>query len=175
MGSEYLRIGWILRPQGVKGELKVQPLTDDPGRFRRLEKVWVETDGQYQPHTPRGVSVRADGVYLTLEGIESRNAAEALRGRYLCVDRAHAVKLPKGRYFVCDLLGCAVEDSGGKVLGKLSDILQNGPVDVYVVRTPQGGQILFPALKRLLSSVDIESRRIVVDEKVLPEVALYED
>ena len=68
-----------------------------------------------------------------------------------------------------------MEDSGGKVLGKLSDILQNGPVDVYVVRTPQGGQILFPALKRLLSSVDIESRRIVVDEKVLPEVALYED
>ena len=176
MNKDYLRIGLVLRPQGVRGELKVQPLTDDPARFRQLEKIWIETTrGEYEERVPLSVSVRDDGVYLSLSGVADRNQAETLRGRYLCVDRAHAVQLPEGRWFVCDLIGCAVRDSAGQQLGKLTDVLQSGPTDVYVVAMPDGRTLMFPALKRLLMQVDTSAKEMVLDAAVLPEVALYED
>lgn len=174
--TEYLRIGVVLKPQGIKGELKVLPLTDDPRRFTQLKEIYLEgAKGGYEKRALLSASVREDAVYCTISGVEDRTAAEALRDRYLCVDREHTVKLPKDRYFVCDIIGCGVWDSLGNSLGTLKDVYETGANDVYAIRLPNGKTLLVPALKKLLTSVDIDEKRIVLDADVLKEVALYED
>ena len=168
--TEYLRIGVVLKPQGIRGELKVLPLTDDPRRFTQLKEVYLEgKEGGYEKRALLSASVREDAVYCTISGVEDRDAAEALR------DRAHAVKLPKGRYFVCDVIGCGVWNSRGEQLGTLEDVFETGANDVYAIRRPDGKRILVPALKKLLTLVDVEQGRIVLDVDVMKEVALYED
>ena len=171
--QEYLRVGLILRPHGVHGAVKLQPLTTDNRRFHTLKEAYIEQDGGYLPVQATDISVQPDAVFLHLSTCESRDQAEALRGKYLCVDRAHAAKLPPGRYFVVDLIGCAVEDSNGLPLGTLTDVLETGANDVYVIEGQR--TLLIPALKKLLQEVDVQQKRIVLDAKVLEEVGLFED
>ncbi len=174
--TEYLRIGVVLKPQGIKGELKVLPLTDDPRRFTQLSEIYLEgAKGGYEKRALLCASVREDAVYCTVAGVEDRDAAEALRGRYLCVDRKHAIKPPKDRYFVCDMIGCGVWDSLGNPLGILEEVMETGANDVYSIRSDGGKTVLVPALKKLLTLVDTDAKRIMLDAEVLKEVALYED
>ena len=119
------------------------------------------------------VQIGRDAVTLSLSGIESREDAEGLRGLYLCVDRAHAVKLPEGRYFISDLIGCDVYSNDGAHLGRLMEVLQHGAADVYVIKGERS--LMTPALKKLLLTVDVPARRIVLDGGVLEEVGLFED
>ncbi|MGI6150513.1 MAG: ribosome maturation factor RimM [Christensenellales bacterium] len=174
--TKYLRIGLVLKPQGIKGELKVLPLTDDPRRFTQLKEIYLEgAKGGYEKRALLSANVREDAVYCAISGVEDRNAAETLRNRYLCVDRENAVKLSKDRYFVCDIIGCSVWDSSGNPLGILEEVLQTGANDVYAIRQENGKSVLVPALKKLLVLVDIDEKRIVLDAEVMKEVALYED
>ena len=174
--TEYLRIGVVLKPQGIKGELKVLPLTDDPRRFAQLREIYLEgVKGGYEKRALLRAAVREDAVYCTVAGIEDRAAAEALRGRYLCVDREHAIQPPKDRYFVCDMIGCGVWDSLGNSLGILEEVTETGANDVYSIRSDSGKTLLVPALKKLLTLVDTDGKRIVLDAVVLKEVGFYED
>lgn len=170
---EYLRIGQILKPHGVRGALKIKPLTDNTGRFHDLSEVYIEREGGYEPFSVEGVGVKPDTVYLELRGVDGKEGAEALRGLYVCVDRAHAVELPEGRYFVADLIDCEVMDTGGTGHGILTEVLETGANDVYVICGER--KLLIPALKKLLSRVDIANKLIVLDAGVLGEVGLFED
>ncbi len=120
-------------------------------------------------------AVRCDGrfAYMSLEGVEDRNAAELLRGQELYVDRESAVTLPEGRWFIADLIGCRVFDGAGHPLGRLTDVLQAAGNDVFEVKGKKS--FMFPAVRDVLLEVDIEGERIVVDAKRLSEVAVYED
>ena len=168
-----MRVGLILRPHGVRGGVKLLPLTEDIERFRHLREGYIERDGAYVPIRVLGASIQPDAVFLRLAGCEDREAAEALRNHYICVDRAHAVKLPPGRYFVADMIGCAVEDSNGNPLGLLTDVLETGANDVYVIKGER--ELMVPALKKLLDLVDVENKRIVLNAQVLEEVGLFAD
>lgn len=170
---DHFRIAQILRPHGIKGEVKVYPLTDDISRFKRLREAYIERGGQYEAVIVDGSKNAAGAVVLHIEGCSSPEEAEKLRGLYLCVDREHAVKLPKGTYFVSDIIGCLVESSDGRELGRVSDVFETNANDVYVVEGEK--RLLVPALKKLLESVDIENKRIVFNADVLSEVGLYED
>lgn len=170
---EYLRIGLVVKPQGIKGELKIMPTTDNPNRFKGLKQVYVEQGKEHVARSVSSVSVRNDSVVLTIAGIETREAAEAMRGKYLCVDRQNAVKLPEGRYFVVDLIGCAVEDTNGISLGKLYDVIETGANDVYAIKGQRS--LMVPALKKLIKSVDIANKRMVLDAAVLEEVAVWDE
>ncbi len=171
MLSAYILIGQVLRPQGIKGLVKVRPDTDDPERFLDLEAVFVKQDGAYTKMPVEEVSVREDGVYLRLNGVSSRDAAEKQRNWMLYVDRAHAVELSEDETFICDLIGCRVVDTQGRELGQVKDVLQPGGNDVYVIKTPKG-EMLLPALKFVIPTVDVEKGEILVDESRLPEVAV---
>lgn len=171
--EEYLRIALILRPHGVHGAVKLLPLTTDNRRFLKLKEAYIEQDGGYTPVEAMDASVQPDAVFLRLSCCESREQAEALRNKYLCVDRAHAAKLPAGRYFVVDLIGCAVEDSLGNPLGTLTEVMETGANDVYVIQGKR--ELLVPALKKLLKEVDVHNKRIVLDADVLEEVGLFAD
>lgn len=174
MRSPVLLIGVVLKAQGLTGEVKVQPLTDDPHRFAGLDHVLVERDGGHAPIAMAFERVHQGFVYLRLEGASTRTQAEAQRGWRLYVDRAHAVKLPEGSWFIADLIGCRVEDTRGSLLGMLKDVMQPGANDVYVVKRAQG-EMLVPAIARVLRRVDAENGVIVLDEQVLEEVAVFED
>lgn len=173
MTKQYLRIGRIERPQGVRGELKLSLLTDRPALFDALECVYLETKGSFAAYEVLDAAVRGDSAYLTLVGVGDRNAAELFRGAYVCVPRTDA-PLPEGRWFIDDLIGCAVEDSEGQALGKLREVLQHGAADVYVISGGQQG-LMVPALKALLREVDVTEKRIVLDAELLKQVGLWEE
>lgn len=107
-----------------------------------------------------------------IEGYDTPEAAEKLRGTYLCVDRAHTVELPAYTYFVADLIGLEVSDTEGKAYGKLTNVYETGANDVYEVA---GGKLMVPALKKVLHEVDIPGGRMVLEANVLREVGLFAD
>ena len=176
MYSEYLLIGEVLRPQGVRGKVKVRPDTDDPARFLKLETVYLKTGDQYRPVSISDAESRADGfVYCVLDHAGDRDQAEKQRGLLLYVDRAHAVELEEGQYFISDLLECRVRDQKGNALGIIEDVLQPGANDVYQIKCPDGRRMYLPVLPFVIKQVDIKAGDIVVDEERLPEVAVFED
>jgi len=164
-------IGQVLRPQGIKGLVKVRPDTDDPGRFTALEQVYVQKNRQYVSVTVEEVAVREDGVYLRLNGAATRDEAEKQRDMMLYIDRAHAVTLAENENFICDLIGCRAVDTQGNEIGKIKDVLQPGGNDVYVIQTPKG-EMLLPALKFVIPRVDAANGIVTVDEGRLSEVAI---
>lgn len=174
MLAEYLLIGEILKPQGVQGQVKVKPYTDDPERFFDLETVYFLKGDKYVPVGMRCQRIHEEMVYLNLEGVVTREGAEALRGQKLYVDREHAVELDEDEVFICDLIGCEAVDRQGNRLGSVKDVLQNGPTDVYVFDTPKG-EMMMPALKAAIPVVDVKARKVVINEDMLDEVAFFAD
>ena len=170
---EHYRIAQILRPHGVKGEVKLYPLTDDPSRFKRLKDCYLERGGQYEPITVKSAKLAGGAYVVGIEGVEDPEQASKLRDLYICVDKAHAVKLPEDCWFVADLIGCRVSDTEGNALGELIDVLETNANDVYVIQGKK--RLLVPALKKLLAEVDTEGKRIVLHADVLTEVGLFED
>ena len=169
MTQDKITVGEVARPHGVGGTLKVNPLTDDVRRFEKLKSVFV--DGK--EYAVVRVSVSQSGVFLTLDGVGDRNAAEAFRGKSLQVKRENA-SVAKGRTLIVDVLGCDVEFEDGEKVGQVVDVLQHGAADVYVLQKGKK-QILFPALKRVFVSEDHQEKKIVVSRDAFGEVAVYED
>lgn len=171
--KQYLRIGCIVRAHGVHGAVKLQPTTDRIERFRGLSHAYLEErNGAIRPVEVSGVRLLNDAVALEIAGVDTVEAAERLRGAYLSVDRAHTVPLPAETYFVADLIGCDTFDTAGRRYGKVTDVVETGANDVYVI---ENGKLMVPALKRVLHEVATEEQRIVFDAKVLSEVGLFED
>lgn len=167
------RIAQVLKPHGIRGEVKVFPLTDDVSRFKKLREAFVEKNGRYEPVTVDGAKLLADAVVLHINGCDSPEQAEKLRGLYICVDREHAVKLPEGTYFVKDIIGCRAVSTDGTELGTVTDVFETNANDVYMIEG--AGKLMVPALKKLLSTVDVGNKLIVLDASVLAEVGLFED
>ena len=164
-----LKVGIAVKPQGVRGEIKVVPLTDDPSRFKSLKQAII--DGV--PHKILNVRIVANEVFVTLSGVSDRTAAEAFRGKFLYVDRADAIVPEEGSYFIADLIGVKVVTESGEELGVISEITE-GKTDVIWIVTPNGKKAAFPFLKRVLSSVDTEKGVMLVKDNI-GEVICRED
>ncbi len=168
MLAPHLQVGRIVGAHGIRGELRVQLLSDDPRRLDRLKDCLLEGEAGQPPSPCRIAGVRHQPglVLVRLAGVEDRDAAERLRGRHLLVAREDAIRLPPGSWFVCDLIGCRVETEDGEDLGTLEDVLETGSNDVYLVRKAGAKDLLVPALKTVVRSVDIDGRLVRV---VLPD------
>lgn len=172
MLKPYLLLGTIVKPQGIHGEVKLRHETDDPARFTELSTVYFLNGEKYDPITVLSARVSGSDAFLTLEGVTDRDAAEALRGREIYIDRAHARELDDNEVFIVDLIGVKAEDEGGNPIGTLKDVLQNGGTDVLVFSTPQG-MLMAPFLQKLVLSLDTQAGRMVLDAQTLAEVGLY--
>jgi 16S rRNA processing protein RimM len=159
---EYLQVGKIVNTHGVKGEMRVLPLTDDPHRFDALDWVYVEKGSEMIQYDIKGVKYIKNLVIVKLSGIDTIDAAEALKDCFILVDRSNAVKLPKDTFFICDLIGCTIIDEKNVVLGQITDILKTGSNDVYVIKNESGRELLLPALKSVVRAVSLEQKRIDV-------------
>ncbi|MCH5157564.1 MAG: 16S rRNA processing protein RimM [Clostridiales bacterium] len=165
-------IGEVLKPQGIRGEIKVRPLTDDSSRFRMLKTVYV--DGS----TRKIESVRiSDGaVYVKLMGINDRNEAEKLRGKLISIERSFAVPLSDGEFYVADLVGAKIVsrlDGKEETLGTITRIESFGAADVFTVDGDK--KFTFAFVKALNAEFDGDKKILFVDGKRLQEVAVYED
>lgn len=172
--QDYLLIGEITKPQGVRGELKLRPVTCDPGRFEGLETAYVKDGEGYRAVS---ISVRRagdDAVFLRMEGIETRDDAEKLRGTALYIDRAHAVELDEDSTFLCDLVGLKGVCDDGTEIGKLTEVMQPGGNDVYVFKGTKG-EVLVPALKSVVVKVDLAAGVMLLDAARMAEVAVYDE
>ncbi|MDR3263388.1 MAG: ribosome maturation factor RimM [Clostridiales bacterium] len=164
-----ISIGYISKPHGLKGELKVLPETYDAAIFKKLKELYV--DGKaYKAEYAKP----ANGyVIVKLGGIDNADAAGLFRNKTVEIDEKDRMKLPAGVHYISDLIGCGVY-AGETRIGELADVLQNGAADVYVVKDG-GKEIMFPALKDLLKKVDTENKLILLDEKRFNETAVYND
>ena len=169
---DFIEIGIVLKPQGIKGEVKVKPFTDDINRFLELENIFLDENG-YDKREVMASRVNNGFAYLLIKNVGSIDDAEKLRGCLLYIDRQNTIELKEDAYFIRDLIGLNVEDEKGNPLGRLSDILQHGAADVYIVESLKG-RFSFPALKRVIIKIDIDNKIMRLDKKNLDEVAVYE-
>jgi 16S rRNA processing protein RimM len=169
--NQFIVIGKITSAHGIRGEVKVYPLTDDPKRFLSMKDCHISGEDGVPVSDSSVENARIDKtmVIVKLEGVNDRNAAEALRDKYLSVDRADAVK-DDDSFFIVDMLGMTVIDDERGELGTISDVFETGANFVISVRRKGKKDLLIPFLKTVCYDTDIESSVMKVK---LPE-GLYE-
>ncbi len=156
----FLAVGRIIKPHGVHGEVRVEPMTDRPERFGWLKHIYV---GERAPRRVGVVSVRyhQDFVLLKLDGYPTRTEAESLRNELLQVPEEEAIPLEEGEYFLHQLLGLAAVTEDGQPLGRLTEVLETGANNVFVIDGPDG-QRLVPDIPDVVLAVDVDAGRVVI-------------
>ena len=160
--EEYLEIGQIVNTNGLKGTLKVKPLTDDITRFEDLEIVYIQKAKELVEFKIQEVKYSKNMVLLKLEGIDNIEEAEKYRNLYLKINREDAVELEEDSYFIVDIIGCEVYTENQELLGKVIDVFSTGSNDVYTVKNSEGKEILLPAIEDVIKDVDITNKKIII-------------
>lgn len=155
----FLEIAQIQTAFGVDGEVRARILTDFPGRFGRLKKVFLGEE--CTPYPVEHAKVRGDDVFLKLGGVTTPEEAAKLRLKMVQVPTAEAMPLPKGAYYHYQVIGLSVVSVDGQALGRVVEILPTGGNDVYIVRGEQG-ELLVPAIGEVVHQVDLVAGRMVV-------------
>ena len=160
--EQYLRVGVISSTHGIRGEVKVYPTTDDPERFRELKKVILDAKGGQRTLEIQEVKFFKNQVILKFRGLDNINDVEKYKGTDLLIPREDAVPLEENENFIADLIDMEVVTDAGERLGILTDVIQTGANDVYVVKTSQEKEILLPAIRDCILEVDVEEKRMRV-------------
>ncbi len=153
--KDVLRVGVITSTHGLKGEMKVFPTSDDPHRFDLLEDVLVGEEGALSEKKIKRVRYFKQMVIVTLEGVETIEEAQRLVKKEIYVTRENALPLGENENYAADLYGLKVYDEDGNVLGELTDILETGANDVYIVEK-DGRELLLPAIRECILEVNVE-------------------
>jgi 16S rRNA processing protein RimM len=164
-----LAVGFVVGAHGVRGELKVELLTDDPYRFDRLSRVYLGLEGQEPVSWPLvGYRLHKGRALLQLKGCNDRSSAESLRRHVVQVPIEEAIPLQEGEYFEHQILGLEVWTVSGENLGRVGEIIHTGANEVYVVGDEGSDrrEILVPAISDVVLEVNLETGRLVVE---LPE------
>ena len=163
MGEDFIAIGRVSKPHGVKGEIRIEYFNPEDLRFFSHYQVIFLQGDEGSPQAYRPISVRPHKKFILaqLEGIRTREEAEQLRGRAVLIDPAELPPLEEGEYYWNDILGMrVVTDKGGEV-GKVTEILPTGSNDVYVVQKGEK-EFLIPATQDVIIAIDIEARTMVI-------------
>lgn len=160
--EQFLRVGVISSTHGIRGEVKVYPTTDDPERFLDLDEVILDTGREHKILEIEGVKFFKNQVILKFKGYDNINDIEKYLKKDLLVDREHAVELGESENFIADLIDMEVVTDEGKVLGTLTDVIETGANDVYAVKTPEGKEILLPAIRDCILDVNVDEKRMTV-------------
>ena len=159
MSEELISIGKIVAPHGVRGDVRVIPLTDFPERFRKTKRVFC--DGGLVLDI-ENVKYNKQFVLLKFCDVNSMDEAEKLRNKHISLPKEELVKLPKDHYYQFEIIGLNVFSDQDEYLGKVSEILQTGSNDVYVVRKEGCKDLLIPALKAVVISIDVPASKMTV-------------
>lgn len=155
-------VGRVARAHGVKGEVAVLPLTQVPGRFEKGSRLWAG-EGEEIPLTVSSSRRHHRMLLVVFDEVGDRTQAESLRGKLLFVPASSTPPPPPGEYWAHELVGCEVVTEGGRALGSISEVVHTQANDVWVARA-NGDELLIPALKDVVSEVDVAGKRVVVRE-----------
>ena len=158
MEPQFIPIGRVVAPWGIRGEVKVEVQTDFPDRFSCGEILYL----QGRAVTIKSSRYRGNTVILKLDTIDSRNAAELIRGACLEVPSTELKPLPKGEYYRFQLLGLEVQSTEGNLLGIISNVIPTGSNDVYEISSDTG-VFLIPATDEVIKSIDIDKGCMIIE------------
>ncbi len=158
----YFQIGKITSTHGIGGTFRVFPTTEDAGRFRLLKTVLILHKGEKLPFTVEKVSFQKNMVLLKVKEINDINVAEGYRNDAIYITDAQALPLEEDEYYTRDLYDMQVVTEDGTLLGRLDDIIATGANDVYVVKKEGEKDLLLPAIKDCILSVDVEQKTMTV-------------
>lgn len=159
-GHDFIVIGEITKPHGVRGEVRVKPHTDEPDRFSWLEQVYVGADNP-RPMAVEQARVHQGMVLLKLTAVSDRLSAESLRGEWLLVPEEEALPLEAGEYFLFQLEGLTVLTTDGETLGTLTSVIETGANNVFVVQGDRG-ELLLPDIADVIQEIDFDNGRMHV-------------
>jgi 16S rRNA processing protein RimM len=160
--DEFLLVGTIGLPFGIKGQVKLHTVTNRPEHLIRLKTVFLG-DEHVATRLRRAAMHKHAVMILTLEGVDDRNAAETLRGTEVYIRQKDAAPLDEDEYFLHDLPGLQVETTAGEVLGTVSEVLETGANDVLVVKRTSGEEALIPMTREVVKSLDIDAKRVIIE------------
>ena len=168
-----LVIGEVLRPHGVRGEVRMRVLTDNREHMRTLKYVYLaDSLANMRKNRFELESLRFNKAYalLSFAGVDSRDDAEALREKLVLIDMEQAAPLEEGQYYLFQLVGMRVVAEGAE-LGAIKEVLQTGANDVYIVDSDIHGELLIPAHNETIASIDFDSQIVTMTlpEGLLPD------
>lgn len=152
----------ITSPHGIRGEVKVFPTTEDPKRFSDLEKVYLDLKSGISERTVESVRYQKNMVLVKLSGITDRTEAERYRRCDILITRDQALPLAENEFYIADLIGLSVVSDSGEELGELTEVMQTGANDVYVVKSRKYGEILIPVIPDCKIHTDLDAGEMIV-------------
>lgn len=155
-----------MKPQGIRGEIKVKVLCDGAEHLKDLKRVLIDS----VEYAVLGMRGQGEFAYFALKGIFDRNAAELLRGKDIVAYREDMPELPEGTYYIGDLTGCEVVTSGGERIGEVISVTP-ARTDIYTLST-KDGEISFAAAQGVIEEVCVQEKRITVNKKRFKEVSV---
>ncbi len=161
MDNKYFVIGKIVNTQGIKGDMRVVPTTDDIHRFELLEFVYIDKNGIINKYEVDNIRYHKQFVLLKIKGIDDMTAAEKFKNSEVKITEDMALPLEENEYYIGDLYSMNVITDEEEYLGTIEDIIFTGANDVYVVRNNEN-EILIPAIKQCILNVDIENKKMTV-------------
>lgn len=160
---EYFEIGQIVNTSGLKGIVKVNSFSDDMNRFEKLNKVLIEKNQKLTEYIIEEVRYNKNQVLLKLKGIDTIEDAEKLRNCYIKIPRTETENLPEDTYYIVDLIGINVYLEDGILVGKIIDVFPTGSNDVYVIKREENTDLLIPAIKDVVKSINIQEKKMIID------------
>lgn len=158
----HFKVGQIVNTQGLKGEVRVYPFTDEIDRFDELEEFYLGKDLNTTWEVER-VRYKGNMVIMKIKGIDTVEMAEKLKNKFMYVSRENSRELDEDEYFISDMIGIDVYTVEGKRVGILKDVLQYSANDVYVIKGLENQEYMIPAMMKFVPTIDIEERKMIID------------
>lgn len=158
----HFKVGQIVNTQGLKGEVRVYPFTDDINRFDDLKEFYLGKDLNTTCEVEK-VRYKGNMVIMKIKNIDTVEMAEKLRNKFMYVSRENGRELEEDEYFISDMIGIDVYTVDGNLVGKLDDVLQYSANDVYVVKGPEGQEYMIPAIMKFVPTIDMNERKMIID------------
>ncbi|MGI6738583.1 MAG: ribosome maturation factor RimM [Christensenellales bacterium] len=175
MQNEFLLVAEITKPSGVEGEVRAKVHMDNPNDILPYKCLYYMANSkEYVPVEVQNIRLYKGFAYFKFKDVFDRDMAEKLRGTLLYISRKDAKPLPDGRFYIVDIIGCTITDDKGEILGTVTDVMQPGANDVFVIKHGKRN-ILMPVLPHLITKWEVDKGRIVVDGEIFREVSVFED
>jgi len=161
--DDFVLIGVVRRPHGTAGEVSVEPVCEAPERFENLKHALIRDAKGTRPVDVTSARRNGERVLMQFEGVDDRDAAQALASAEVGVRKQDVWPLPQDSYYIFDVVGCRVVGLDGRDIGVVEDVLGLPANDVLVVKTEKG-EALVPVTKNIIKKVDLASKCILIEE-----------
>ncbi len=163
MGNK-IKIGKIVNTQGLRGELKIYPLTDYIERFEEIDYVYLEGE-QNIKLIIEAIRFKKNLIIVKFRDLNNIDAVEKYKDKSIFIDEKQLRELPDDSYYIFDLIGIEVYDENNNYIGILKDVIQNAAQDTYVIENnndEQAKNFMIPAVREFIKNIDIENKKMIV-------------